>query len=335
MPPDQPRRSFRHAQADRRPETQPQTRGHVAGGASSAPRGGRALRAAPAVSGLFARLSGALGEAAGSRPSILERSVSGDVALLWWQSAVLAGVQARFARNVGTAEKLVAEIQRLFRYLAAVGVVDWLDATPDHVLAWCWAARRRGSGRHRRTKQATARNRQWAALVAFEEAAKLGAPINPRRLIGERIPRPTSAVAARPLDDDEDRRARDHADAGLVASRRSAMLVLSYAGGTASEAAAVRMGDIDLGAGTVEFSGAAARLGPLDEWGVETLWRFVRNNPPLAAGDLLCVTDSTSASRAAHAVTVRLGHVLRDAGLSGRPGVTARSFRLTTGPPDP
>ena len=247
-----------------------------------------------------------------------------------WLPAVVDALRARFAPNPGTAEKLVAEIQRMFRYLAEVGVVDWLDATPDHVLAWCWAARRRGSGRHRRTKQATARNRQWAALVAFEEAAKLGAPVDPKWLIGERIPRPTSAVAARPLDDDEDRCARNHADAGLVATRRSVMLALSYAGATASEAAAVRMGDIDLDAGSVEFSGAAARLGPLDEWGVEILWRFVRNNPPLAAGDLVCVTDSSSASRAAHAVTVRLGHVLRDADLSGRAGVTARSFRLTT-----
>ena len=244
-------------------------------------------------------------------------------------SAVLDAVRARFGGNAGTAEKLVAEIQRLFRYLAAVGVLDWLDVTAEHVLEWCWAAHRRGSGRHRRTKQATARNRQWAALVAFEEAARLGAPIDPRQLIGERIPRP-STVPTRPLTDDEDRRARDHADAGLVASRRSAMLVVSFAGATASEAAAVRMGDIDLDAGIVEFSGAAARVGPLDEWGVETLWRFVRNNPPLAAGELLCVTDSTSASRAAHVVTVRLGQVLRDAGLSGRPGVTARSFRLTT-----
>ena len=29
-------------------------------------------------------------------------------------------------------------------------------------------------------------------------------------------------------------------------------------------------------------------------------------------------------------MTVRLGQVLRDAGIAGRPGVTARSFRLTT-----
>ena len=45
---------------------------------------------------------------------------------------------------------------------------------------------------------------------------------------------------------------------------------------------------------------------------------------------MVCVSARTSSSRAAHAVTVRLGQVLRDAGIAGRPGVTARSIRLTT-----
>ena len=90
------------------------------------------------------------------------------------------------------------------------------------------------------------------------------------------------------------------------------------------------MGDVDVDAGSVAFSGAAARVGPLDAWGIETVLRFVRNNPPIPVDGLVCVSAATSPSRAAHAVTVRLGQVLRDAGLSGRPGVTARSIRLTT-----
>ena len=256
--------------------------------------------------------------------------MTGPVPLLGWQPAVVDAVRARFADNPRTADKAVAEIKRLFRYLVAVGVCDWPAATPVVVLAWCWAARRDRSGKHRRTKQSTARNRQWVALAAFEEAARLGAPIDPHRLIGERIKRASPAVSARPLTDAEDDRARVYADAGLVASRRSVMLVSSYAGGTATEVAAVRMGDVDLDASTVAFSGAAARVGPLDEWGVATVLRFVRNNPAMAVDALLCVTADTSPSRAAHAVTVRLGQVLRDADLSGRPGVTARSFRLTT-----
>ena len=184
-----------------------------------------------------------------------------------WLPAVVEAVRARFADNPRTADKVAAEIQRLFRYLAAFGVSDWADVTPDLVLAWCWAARRDRSGRHRRTAQSTARNRQWASLTAFEEAASMGAPVDPLRLIGERIKR-ASAVSARPLTDAEDDRARAFADAGAVASRRSVMLAFSYAGGTASEVAAVRTGDVDLDAGIVAFSGAAARVGPVDEWGI-------------------------------------------------------------------
>ena len=45
---------------------------------------------------------------------------------------------------------------------------------------------------------------------------------------------------------------------------------------------------------------------------------------------MLCVSEDLSVERAAHCVTVRLGDVLRDAGLRRTPGVTARSLRLTT-----
>ena len=137
-------------------------------------------------------------------------------------------------------------------------------------------------------------------------------------------------MSARPLSDYEDRRARDYADAGLVASRRSLCVAFSYAGGTASEVAAVRRRDVDLDAARVAFGGAAARVGPLDQWSVETVWRFVRNNPVVPDGDPLCVTVGTGPSRATHSVTVRLGQVLRDASIAARPGVTARSIRLTT-----
>ena len=86
-------------------------------------------------------------------------------------------------------------------------------------------------------------------------------------------------MSARHLSDDEDRLVRDYTDAGLVASRRSLCVVFSSAGGIASEVAAVRMCDIDLDAATVAFRGAAERDEPLDRWGVETVWRFVRNTP--------------------------------------------------------
>ena len=44
----------------------------------------------------------------------------------------------------------------------------------------------------------------------------------------------------------------------------------------------------------------------------------------------LCVIDRLDAARATHSVTVQLGQVLQAAGIAGRPGVTARSFRLTS-----
>ena len=153
------------------------------------------------------------------------------VPLMCWLPAVVEAVRARFAGNPRTADKVAAETQRLFRYLAAVGILDWLDAIPEPVQEWCWAARRDRSGRHQRTAPSTARNRQWAALAAFEEAAKLGAPIDPAALIGARIARSSPAVSARPLTDGEDDQVRAYGDAGLVASRRSVMLAISYAGG--------------------------------------------------------------------------------------------------------
>ena len=247
-----------------------------------------------------------------------------------WVVVVVAEVQARFAANERTAQKVAAETARLFRFLVARGADTWSAVTPALVLEWCWAARLSRSGRHRRAAQSTARNRQWVALAVFEAAASLGAPIDPRALIGERIARPSRYVSARPLNDDEDRRVRAYADAGLVASMRSLCVAFSYAGGTASEVAAVRRRHVDLGAATIAFYGTAARVGPLDQWSVETVWRFVRNNPVVPDGDPMCVTVATDPSRAAHSVTVRLSQVLQDAGIAGRPGVTARSIRLTT-----
>ena len=257
-------------------------------------------------------------------------AVSGVELLAAWVAVVAGEVQARFAANERTAQKVVAETARLFRFLVARGADTWSAVTPALVLEWCWAARLSRSGRHRRAAQSTARNRQWVALAVFEAAASLGAPIDPRALIGERIARPSKYVSARPLNDDEDRRARDHADAGLVASMRSLCMAFSYAGGTASEVGAVRRRDVDLDAATVAFRGAAARVGPLDEWSAAMVARFLANNPPMQPDERLCVTDRLDAQRAAHSVTVQLGQVLQAAGIAGRSGVTARSIRLTT-----
>ena len=256
--------------------------------------------------------------------------MAGDMALTEWMPLVLEAMEIRLADNQRTAMKATTDARHLFRSLQTCGAVNLEDVTPSMVQDWLWASWRDRSGRHRPTAQSTARNRQWVARLAFEAAASMGAPIDVEALIGERIARPTDFVSARPLTVEESHRVRVFADAGPVASRRSLLVAFSYAGGSPTEIAGVRVADADTAEATVAFNGAAARYGPLDGWGVATVERYFRNHPPAAAADLLCVTPSTSPERAAHSVTVRLGHVLRDAGISGRPGVSARSIRLTT-----
>ena len=249
-----------------------------------------------------------------------------------WVVVVVAEVQARFAANERTAQKVVAETARLFRFLVARGADTWSAVTPALVLEWCWAARLSRSGRHRRAAQSTARNRQWVALAVFEAAASLGAPIDPVALIGERIARPTDYTSTRPLMDDEDRLVCQRAESALASSGLGVLLAGARSGGTPKELATLRLGDLDLEAATVAFGGPAARINPLDGWSVEMMRRFLANRrrEPLGSNDLLCVSEGSDPVRAAHSVTVRLGSVLHDAGLKGRPGVSARSIRLTT-----
>ena len=257
-----------------------------------------------------------------------ELVMNGNLRLGPWQTVVVEAVRVRY-QNTRTAEKVTAETARLFRFLAACGAECWGDVTSALVLEWCWAAYRHRSGVHRRAAAATARNRQWAALIAFREAAALGAPINPEALVGERIARPKEVESTRPLTAGELAAAKVYADAGLGLSRRPLLLALAVAGGTASEIASVRWSDIKVDAGTVAFGGSAARTCPLDEWGIATVRRFVQNRPTVP-DELVAVNAASGPERAAHSVTVRLGLILRDAAISNRVGVTARSFRLTT-----
>lgn len=259
-----------------------------------------------------------------------ELVMSSSLRLEQWRSVVVGAVRERYRHNARTAQKVAAEATRLFRFLAACGAECWSDVTSALVLEWCWAARRDRSGVHRRTAPATARNRQWTALAVFREAAALGVPIDPETLVGERIARPRKVESARPLTDEELASARSHADTGLGVSRRPLLLALAAAGGTASEIATVRWSDINLDAGTVSFRGAAARTCPLDEWGIATVRQFMQNHPASDTAELVGVTTGSPPERAAHSVTVRLGQILQDADIAGRPGVTARSFRLTS-----
>ena len=272
-----------------------------------------------------------------SRWGLLFRAVRGvvlvlnDETRLWlWRDLVIDALRARYGTNERTAAKVTAEAARLFAYLRARGASCWADVTVVVVTEWCWAARVDRSGRHRRAAPSTARNRQWVARATFEEAAALGAPVDARALVGERIARPSRVVAARALTFEEAEAVRAHADAGLVASRRSVAVALSFAGATATECARVRGGDIDIAGARVRFGGDAARWAPLDGWSAATLARFFANNPSVSPGERVCVTDRLDTHAGAHSVSVQLAEVIQAAGIAGRAGVTARSIRLAS-----
>ena len=247
-----------------------------------------------------------------------------------WVPLVLEGVRLRYASNPRTADKVAADARRLLGYLQGRGVERWSDVSPEMVSHWCWVSRVDRHGQYRRTSQSTARNRQWVASIVFDVLSDLGSPVDTQALVGNRIPRLGGAPGARPLTPEEAQKVREHADAGLVGSGRSLLVVFSFAGATATEVAAVRMADVNLDQATVTFRGPSSRVNPLDEWGISRVARFVRNRPPIPSDHLICVTGRVKPERAAHSVTVRLRDVLRDAGLSHREGVSARSIRLTT-----
>ena len=258
-------------------------------------------------------------------------AVSGDRSLAVWAAVAVEALLVRYGRNERTAATVVAEARRLFRYLRNSGVEKLEDLTRALVLGWCWAARPDRGGRLSDVSAATARQRQWIALVCFEELAKRGAPIDPAALVGPRVARPDAQVSARPLNSGEADLVRSHADSGLMTSRRPPQVAAAFAGGTATEIALLRLRDLDLAAGTVTFSGDTARTNPLDGWSIETFGRWLLSQPQTPDSDaLVCVSEGLGLARGARSVSVRLGDVLRDAGLMGRPGVTARSIRLTT-----
>lgn len=273
-------------------------------------------------------------------PSLVWRSVSAwglvvssDMSLSVWEPLLLDALRARYASNTRTRDKAVAEARRLLRYLQARGAVRWGDVTPELVSDWCWASRPGRSGAHQRTAPATARNRQWAARATFEEAATVGAPVDPTVLIGEPIRRTADASAAtRPLTDTEAALVRDAAESVLAGSRIAVIAAMAFCGGSASEIACLRVGDVDIEATTITFGGESARVTRLDAWSILVMRRFVasQRRSGIDAGDLLCVTDKVEAGAAAHSVTVRLGELLRTAGLNHHPGVSARSIRLHT-----
>ena len=245
--------------------------------------------------------------------------MSGSETLREWEPLVMDALRSRHGGNEMTRQKLQSEAVRLFAYWDAIGIKTLNDLGAEPTIEWCWKPRFNNKTKLGRVSESTARNRQWVALEVLNTFVRLGADINPRELIGERVARPSTYVSTRPLTAEEDRIVRRRAESKLARSRMGMLVGLSYCGGTAKEIAALRVCDIDLDTQTVSFGGRSARVNPLDEWTVTMTRRFFANHDDgLVNGDEpLCVSDSIGEVRGAQSVAVRLGRLLQEAGLKG------------------
>lgn len=256
-------------------------------------------------------------------------AVTGEDRIEAWAPALLAGLDGFYAASPATADKAIKEVQRFLRYLFAHDVVLVRQITPQITQEFFWAARPGPRDRHRQVSPATARNRRWAVGALFRVAEMLGLDIDSVRLLGDPLGSTPPQQSARPLTPDEAQAVKDCADAGLWASTRPVMVALAHCGGSAAEIAATSRRDIDLEQRTVRFGGTAARTNPLDEWASRVLAEHLAHLQSRDAAGPLCVDSALPTRRAAHSITVRLREVLIDAGIAGRPGVTAASIRLT------
>ena len=257
-----------------------------------------------------------------------------------WQPDILVQARRRNDLNEHTAQKVATHMDWALGYFEASGARSWHQITAALSLEWCWAGTRGRDGAWGEPSTSTARNRQWMLRIVFVAAAALGAQVDPHTAAGSPIKRLPPQAAARPLNDEEDRRVRAFADAGAVPSMRSMVVALSRAGGSAPEIAAVRARHVDMDAQTVFFLGDSARTCTLDPWSAEVVSRYLAARS-VAADDLLCVKATTEPHRAAQSVTVRLNpgdrrgrlrptprhHGAVVAAHGGAPGIQARRHR--------
>lgn len=245
-----------------------------------------------------------------------------------WLEATLAEAPNHHDADERSAKKIAAHFGWALNYFQNRGAVTWPQITPELSLEWCWAGTRGHDGNPRRPELSTARNRQWTLRLMFKIAAALGAEVDARTAAGDPIKRTPPKQPPRPLTDEEDARVCAYGDPGVQPSRRSTVVALARAGGSAREIPYVRVRDVDLDAATATFTGPNARTVALDEWSANTIERYLRLY--LAEPDeLLCVKSVAVPERAAQSVSVQLNRVLAEAGFARRVDVTGRSLRLT------
>ena len=229
-------------------------------------------------------------------------------------------VLSRRPEKQATTAKRLEVVAKFERFAAASGV-EFLDQLRrSHVDDFIWSAKYTPSGGFRPVTARTAANRQSLLRVAADVLVDLGF-WSGGVLVGAPIARGES-VATRPATTSELSLIRTHAEPGLGFTRRSAIIALRLAGGSATDIAGLQAGDVDLGSCEVRF---ADRRNALDPWSVERLTPLVLGSAPSAP---LCTSASQDTGMAAHTVTVQTRNVLIDAGLSGVPGLAPRSIEL-------
>ena len=249
--------------------------------------------------------------------------LSDDIAT--WLAPLSQRLAVRWPGQSRTSERMRAMGGELIEELAsAVGSCDRL--TPQSVAGW-YLRSRTNDGSSRPATLDTARYKQGIARAVFEEAAALGAAVDPHTAAGDRIARRRSKQI-RSLTDPETDRLREIVDLTAPQSKQLPVVALASAGGSATDIAPVSVDDIDLDAATVTFSGAAARVGRLDEWSLKTLRRHLGHDTVIEPGVAVCIGTRATPEREIESVSWHLRRALSAAGLYEREGVAADSIRL-------
>jgi site-specific recombinase XerD len=149
-----------------------------------------------------------------------------------------------------------------------------------------------------------------------------------------RLP-PRTSLRARPLCDDEIALGRSFAFQTLRDSRQPAAWALAEATVRTSELSQVKVGDLDLGCGTVKIAGSTntqPRVGVLSTWGVQALTRRVESlGPDAHAGALVVYEGDGSLESRQASCCVAISDTLRRAGLAREPDVRPISIAAWAG----
>ena len=300
------------------------------------PRSSSHERSAPASPNPAVRLLRAVDDAAAASDASGDTSVhteadSDDLRhglgedIASWLEPVSQRLAVRWPRQGRTSERRRTMGCALIEELASeVGSSDRL--TPLAVTGWCLRSRT-NDGSFRPATPGTARYKQQIARAVFEEAAALGAAVDPHTAVGDLIARP-QPKRTRPLTDPEVDRVRSLVNDAPKGSRQGPVVALATAGGTATDIAPLRARDINLDQATVVFAGNPARTGRLDKWAIQVLHRHLRHNTTAADDEPLCIATRSTPEREVESVSGHLRRLLRAAGLYELEGVTADSIRL-------